>query len=105
MSIVDDLEARAQQSLDTGVTSVQDWIDSNASEAVIKLGDKALGNQTAAEIAAGQTGGQKLSSQGTGNPTALNARPYPTLPIVGALSPIVLVALGVGIYFLMKKKG
>ena len=104
MAFLDDLEARAMQSIDTQSSTVQDWLESAVPDAVIKVGNTALGNQTAAQIAAGQPGGPKPLAAASNNPASKNASPYPTLPIVGAVSVPVLIAIGVGIYFLMKRR-
>ncbi len=91
------------------VNEVQAWLDSQVSDAVIRVGQAAGGNRTADEIAHGIFGGTPPLAQSTRNPAAMNAQPYPTninLPILGAVSVLQLATFGLAIYLgFFHKKG
>jgi len=89
MSFVDDLEARAKAALNQEIKTVQDWIQSRATDETVQL-DKTVRNFL----------GEKTDV----TPTAA-----PTMPVVIAhagLGAGMMLAIGIGIYFIFfAKKG
>ena len=58
MGWFDDLRARAEQSLDSVGSDITDFVKTRVTDAVVKVGEPQKGNQSAAQLAAGQAGGQ-----------------------------------------------
>ncbi len=102
MSWLDDLEARATQSAGNAENNIGDWLSKALPDAVVKVGDKALGNQSALEIAQGQKGAPTPVAPGQN--ASKNVSPYPTLNVGGMVLTVpIMIALAVGIYFFIKK--
>lgn len=108
MSWLDDLSVRTSQSLEKATASVYQYLDSRVSDAVVKVGNAATGNQSAAQLAQGQMGGQNqaaVPASGNNSPALLNSissgmfNPQKIMSVL----PILAVA-GIGAYFLMGKK-
>lgn len=57
MSLFEDLKNRAAASFEDVSNNVYGYLESRVNDAVVKIGEPAAGNQTAVQIASGQTGG------------------------------------------------
>lgn len=74
MGLFDDLKERASSTFDNLSDTVYGYIETRVTDAVVKVGQPAGGNQTAAQVEAGQTGSTA--------PVAMPARSSIQMPLV-----------------------
>lgn len=94
MAFIDDLQARLQQSVQNVGNDINSYIQNRLTDAVVKVGEPPKGNQTAAQVAAGQTG--------QAQPMAVSAsQAISGFDLKKLLIPAAVLAVG---YFLLSKK-
>lgn len=89
MGWFDDLKTRAEQSFDNFGSDIGDYIKNRLTDAAVKVGEPAKGNQSEAQIAAGQAGGQPpmaASSQ-----MDVNSQLMKYLPLIAVVGIMALV--------------
>lgn len=91
MSFLDEIRARAEESLNNISTDVNSYFKTRVTDAVVKLGEPPKGNLTAAQIAQGQTGAPAASQTIQPASSGFDFKKY--LPFL---------AIGVGAYFILK---
>lgn len=106
MSWVDDLQARAEQSIRNATNSIGDYLDNRVSDAVVIKGDGQNGNLSALQIAQGQRGGQAGQAGPKAPPNALQNAIQASGFVPEAVAPYVPMILAAGALFLVfRRKG
>lgn len=97
MGWMDDLKMRAEQAFDDAKGGLQDYLAKSGAEAVVKIAAPRTGNLSAAQIAAGQRGAPPAMQPPVqvAKPVAMQA---------AAISKPILLAIGVGAYFLLQRR-
>ncbi len=106
MSWIDDLQTKVEQATSGIVTDINTYINQRVVAPVIKIAQPQTGNLSAAQIAAGQKGGPVPIAAAVSSPSSLQNAASASQVSSGtamAISVPVLLALGVGAFFLMKK--
>lgn len=104
MGFFDDLQARADQSLNQLKGDVTSYLESRVMSAVVKVGEPAKGNLTAAQIAAGQTGAPEPIAPPSGGGSVQNSSQASqiSMGLQQYALPLIL-ALGIGFLVFSKK--
>lgn len=103
MGFFDDLQARADESLNQLKGDVTSYLENRVMSAVVKVGEPAKGNLSAAQIAAGQTGGPApIAPPSGGNVQNSSQASQISMGLQQYILPLVL-AVGIGFIVFSKK--
>ena len=106
MSWVDDLQARAEQSIRNATNSIGDYLDNRVSDAVVVKSAGQNGNLSALEIAQGQRGGQAGQAGPKAAPNALQNAIQASGFVPEVVAPYVpMILAAAALYLVFSRKG
>jgi len=91
MGLFDDIKASASSAVSQLGSNVQDYIKTNVTQALVKVGEPPKGNLTPAQIAAGQTGSTPPVATAASVVQNAASSMMPYLPILAGAALLILV--------------